>query len=206
MLRVLAACLASLALASTLNAADKEIRGKLVTLDTENKRITISEQGKHVVYTLNAKELTVTVNEKPSPAGLKDKSLIRGVEITLVVPKPGKPVREIVIGPRKVAATDAAKPNGNAHAPKAKDGERATTATVVKVNVEAKTITVKYDGKVVDLLVGDATKFVGPKGGKRGSGPAALKDTALKEGAEIQFIAGKGGQAVEEIRLPYRSK
>jgi Cu/Ag efflux protein CusF len=205
MLRALAACLASLVLASTVSAADKEIRGKLVTLDAENKRITISEQGKHVVYTLNAKELTVTVNEKPSPAGLKDKALVRGADITLVVPEPGKLVCQIIIGPRKVAATEPAK-NGNAHTAKAKSEAHATSATVVKVSVEAKTLTVKYDGKVVDLLIGDATKFVGPKGGKRGSGPAGLKDTALKEGAEIQFVAGKDGQAVEEIRLPYRSK
>jgi hypothetical protein len=181
--------------------AGKEVTGTLVIVDAENKRITIAEKGKHVVYGLNMKELLVTVNDKVSPAGLKDKALIRGVELVLIIPESGKFVNEIVVGPRKTALTDTGQPkDGNRPKPE----QRATTATVVKVNLEKMILTVKAEGKTFDLTVGDETKFIGPKGGKRGTGAIGLKDDALKEGAEIQFTPGKDGKPVEEIRLPFR--
>jgi hypothetical protein len=176
-------------------AADKEVKGRLVIIDAENRRITISEQGKQVVYGLNVKDLTVTLNDKPSQAGLKDKALVRGAEVVLVIPESDKLVHGIIIGWPKEPAKDRNK---------AKPESQGMAAVVVKVDAEKMILRVKTEGKILDLTIGNETKFVGPKGGKRGTGAAGLKDTALKEGAEIQFVPGKKGPAAEEIRLPFR--
>ncbi len=75
-------------------------------------------------------------------------------------------------------------------------------ATVVKVDADKKTLTVKMaDGKTQTLTIGDDTKFIGPRGGVSTN---KLKDDRLTAGAEVGLVMGTGGKTVKEVHLPVR--
>lgn len=75
-------------------------------------------------------------------------------------------------------------------------------ATVVKVDADKKTLTVKMaDGKTQTLTIGDDTKFIGPRGGVSTD---KLKDDRLTVGAEVGLVMGTGGKTVKEVHLPVR--
>lgn len=75
-------------------------------------------------------------------------------------------------------------------------------ATVVKVDADKKTLTVKMaDGKTQTLTIGDDTKFLGPRGGVSTD---KLKDDRLTPGAEVGLVMGTGGKTVKEVHLPVR--
>src|SRR5262249_12958429 len=106
MRRIVAAFAGLLILAGAAAAADKEVKGKLVSLDADAKRITIHEEGKNVEYGLNAREVVVKVDGKESKAGLDDKALVKGAEVTLLIPATGKLVRGIEVETKKAAAAE----------------------------------------------------------------------------------------------------
>jgi hypothetical protein len=70
-------------------------------------------------------------------------------------------------------------------------------ATLVKVDVDKKTLVVKMDGKENTLTVGKEVKFFGPQGGK-----ATIKDKRLQAGAELGLVMD--GKTLKEVHLPYR--
>jgi hypothetical protein len=74
---------------------------------------------------------------------------------------------------------------------------------LVKIDGKAKTLTVqtKDGNKVYD--VNDATKFLGPKGGKSETG---LKDDRLVPGAELRLVIAANNRTVREVHLPERKK
>ena len=210
---------------------DKEVSGKLVSVDAADHKITIAEGGKHVEYPLNSRSLVVTVNDKESKDGLKDKALVRGAEVTLIIPLRGKLVKEIVIEEKKAASSgrttslkpkepttgdDTEKPKtgaGTTEKPRtastekpktsgAKPDFKGTPGTVVSVDVAKMLLIVKVEGKNVELTISEGTKFIGPRGGNRGTGEKGPKDDVLAPGAEIHFV--KAGKQVEEIHLPVR--
>jgi hypothetical protein len=199
---------------------DKEVTGTLVSVDAADHKITIEENGKKVEYPLNSRELVVTIGEKESKDGLKDKALVKGAEVTLVIPLRGKLVKEIVVETKKSASTKretttVLKPKETAdtsETPKPKPPAsktdkpeaKGTAATVVKVDLEKMMLTVKVDGKSLDLMIADDTKFIGPRGGDRGIGKKGLKDDVLAPGAEIRFVGSASGKQIEEIHLPIR--
>jgi predicted RNA-binding protein len=199
---------------------DKEVKGKLVSVDADDHKITISEGGKNVEYSLNSRGLVVTVNDKESKDGLKDKALAKGTEVTLVIPARGRLVKEIVIEQKKTTSLKPKEPPDTTTKPKPKEtdttpkpkpattddkpGVKGTAATVVKVDLAKMILTVKVDGKTMDLTIGEDTKFIGPRGGDRGTGEKGLKDDVLAPGAEIHFVGSKNGKQIEEIHLPVR--
>jgi hypothetical protein len=70
-------------------------------------------------------------------------------------------------------------------------------ATLIKVDVEKKTLTVKIDDKETTLAVGKEVKFVGPEGGK-----ATIKDNRLRKDAPLGLVMD--GKTLKEVHLPYR--
>jgi hypothetical protein len=188
---------------------DREVKGKLVSVNADDNKITIAQGGKNAEYSLNSRGLVVMVNNKESKDGLKDKALAKGAEVTLLIPARGKLVKEIVVE-RKITTSLKPKEPGSAPAkPKPattteKPDVKGTPATVVKVDLAKMTLTVKVDGRNIDLTIGEETKFIGPRGGNRGTGEKGLKDDVLAPGAEIHFVGSKSGKQVEEIHLPVR--
>ncbi len=83
----------------------------------------------------------------------------------------------------------------------AKKDSKETIATVVKVDVDKRTIKVKMpDGKLTDLTIDNDTKFVGSRGEVSDQG---IKDTRVRPGMQIKLVMD--GQSVKEVRLPNRN-
>jgi hypothetical protein len=84
----------------------------------------------------------------------------------------------------------------------AKKEGKEVKATVVKVNADKNTLTVKMeDGKTKEIKIGKSTKFVGPRGGVSDDG---IKDDRLTAGAEVTLMMSADGKSVSEVRLPVR--
>jgi hypothetical protein len=81
--------------------------------------------------------------------------------------------------------------------------DKEVTGKLVKVNVKAKTLTVKTaDGdKLYD--VNDDTKFIGPKGGESKDG---IKDERLVKGAELKLVVAGNNKTLREVHLPEKKK
>jgi hypothetical protein len=178
-------------------AADREVKGTLVHVDAERHTITISEKGKRAEYNLAERGLAVIVAGKESTHELKDKSLVKGAEVTLHLAETGKTVHEIHVA-HHAAGT---RPGDGKPGDHSNYEPRGTAATITRVDADKNVIIVKTSaGKTVDLHVGEDTKFIGPQGGHREKG---IKDDVVAVGAEIHYVAGKTGK-VEEIHLPFR--
>ncbi len=84
----------------------------------------------------------------------------------------------------------------------AQDKEKKETprvkATLVKVDRDKKTMTVKMDGKESTLGIGKDVKFFGPKGGK-----ATIKDNRLVKEAPLLLVME--GKTLKEVHLPNRA-
>jgi hypothetical protein len=76
-------------------------------------------------------------------------------------------------------------------------------AKVVKVDVSKKTLTVQTDEGRKVYVIGDDTKFIGPKGGVSDEG---IKDDRLVAGAEIKLVIAGNNRTVREVHLPERKK
>jgi hypothetical protein len=74
--------------------------------------------------------------------------------------------------------------------------------TLVKVDLKKNVLTVKAeDGKEHSYDVEDATKFIGPKGGKSENG---IKDDRLVKGAELKLVIAGNNRTLREVHLPER--
>jgi hypothetical protein len=203
---ILAGTVALVVFVGTLTAADKEVKSKLVSVDTAGKKVTVTVDGKNQEFGL-ATGVVVTIDGKESKDGLKDKALKAGAEVTLVIPERGRLVKTIEV---EVAAAAAAKPKDKAAdktAAKPKDDKakfevRGTKAKITKIDMEKGVISIlTEDGKKVELSVDDDTKFFGPRGGLSDKG---TKDDRVAVGHEIHYLMSKDNKKVEEIHLPVR--
>lgn len=80
---------------------------------------------------------------------------------------------------------------------KAKKDLPKVKATLVKIDVDKRTLTVKIDDKETTLAVAKDVKFVGPEGGR-----ATIKDNRLRKDAPLGLVMD--GKALKEVHLPYR--
>jgi hypothetical protein len=79
------------------------------------------------------------------------------------------------------------------------------TGTVKSVDKTAGNFTIVIDKKDRKFLVTDDTKFVGPKGGKRGTGKEGLSDDCMAKGYEIRVVpVAKDAKTASEVHLPNR--
>jgi len=78
------------------------------------------------------------------------------------------------------------------------------TGTVSSVDIKAGSFTISVEKKDRKFLVTDDTKFVGPKGGKRGTGKEGLSDDCMQKGYEIRVVPAKDAKNAAEIHLPNR--
>jgi hypothetical protein len=81
----------------------------------------------------------------------------------------------------------------------------AIAGKVKSVDMKASSFTLTPDkGKDRVFLVDKGTKFWGPKGGDRGTGPDGLKDDCMAPGYEIDVAASKDGKTAKDVYLPVR--
>jgi hypothetical protein len=82
----------------------------------------------------------------------------------------------------------------------------AVGGTVKSVDLKANAFTITLaDKKDRTFAVDDKTKFWGPLGGDRGTGPAGLKDDCMEKGYEIKVLpAAKNPKVARDVYLPNR--
>jgi hypothetical protein len=93
--RATGALLALMFLACLAMAADKEIKGKVVKVDTKKNTLTVNTLDGKKVYTINDDTKFVGPRGGVSEDGIKDDRLKVGAEVTLVVAGNNKTVREV---------------------------------------------------------------------------------------------------------------
>ena len=77
--------------------------------------------------------------------------------------------------------------------------------TVKSVDFAKASFTITADGKDRTFAVDESTKFVGPKGGSRGMGKAALKDETMAAGAKVRVaLLSAEDKSALEVHLPAR--
>jgi hypothetical protein len=186
------AFLAGLLLVGHAVAADKEVTGKVVKIDTAEKTITVQlAQGK-ADYSFAANTKVLDAKGAPVKDGLK--ALTPGTEVTLVLPMNSTTVKEVKLGgAEKTPRKDSPAP------PKEVKG---TPAKLLKVDADKRIAMVELEnGKKMDLKLGENVKFIGPRGGVSDEG---IKDDRFVAGAEIRVVMDSAGKNVTEIHLPYR--
>jgi hypothetical protein len=193
--RMVSAGLALLFVAAVAVAADKEVTGKVVKVDTVKKVVIVqTADGKKEIST---DDETKVVGPRGAARrdGLKDALLVEGAEVKLTLARDGQPAKEIKI--TKAAAAGAPTTPRRRAATEIKDGVK---AKIVKVDVDKQTITVTIDGKRQELTVAEDAKFIGPQGGK-----ATIKDDRVKAGAEVTIVLGKDKTTLKEVHLARRA-
>ena len=78
------------------------------------------------------------------------------------------------------------------------------TGAVKSVDKKEGSFTIIVDKKDRKYMVTDDTKFVGPKGGKRGTGKEGLSDDCMAKGYEIRVVPAKDAKVAAEVHLPNR--
>jgi hypothetical protein len=82
-------------------AADKEIKGKLVKVDSKNKVIAVMTDEGMKQYDVNDDTKFIGPKGGASESGIKDERLIKGAEVTLVVAGNNRTIREVRLPERK---------------------------------------------------------------------------------------------------------
>jgi hypothetical protein len=80
--------------------------------------------------------------------------------------------------------------------------DKMVKATLIKVDVKKKLLTVKTDDGKKDYTVSASTKFIGPKGGVSDAG---IKDDRLKPGAALTLLVAGNNKTLREVHLPERN-
>jgi hypothetical protein len=93
--RAVAATTALMFFACLAMAADKEIKGKVVKVDTKKNTITVNTPDGKKVYTVSDDTKFVGPRGGVSEDGIKDDRLKVGAEITLTIAGNNKTVREV---------------------------------------------------------------------------------------------------------------
>jgi hypothetical protein len=87
---------------------------------------------------------------------------------------------------------------GMAHA-----ADKEVKAKLVSVDVKKKILVVTTDDGKKEYDVNDATKFIGPKGGKSDKG---INDDRLVKGAELTLLVAGNNKTLREVHLPERKE
>ena len=200
-------------LEGTLAAADKDVKAKIVHVDAEKKTLTVSQEDGEKRYVFGSDAKVFSPTGAASKEGFKDKRLVAGAEVQLVLTANGQGIREI-----RLVAAAAAKDREKEPAKKESAKEPAKRATPVtakkdsteikgklaKVDIDKKTFTITTeDGGNLEFTVGDDTKFLGPRGGAT---KEKMKDNRFVPGSEVRVVPGGDGKAVEAVYLPVRKR
>jgi hypothetical protein len=78
------------------------------------------------------------------------------------------------------------------------------TGAVKSVDKKEGSFTIVIDKKDRKFMVTDETKFVGPKGGKRGTGKEGLSDDCMDPGYELRVVPAKDATKAAEVHFPNR--
>ncbi len=177
-------------------AADKELKGSILQLDLTAKMVAIQTETGKKTFALVGPTRVLDARGAESKEGLKDKRLIAGAEVKLVLTVTGKTVREIhILGG---AAEDRAGPRKD---PMRLD-EKGVRARVLKVDVDNRTAQVQTEaGEKLEVKIGPEARFIGPKGGVSTKG---IKDDRFVAGSDVRLVME--GQTVKEVHLPFRGK
>jgi hypothetical protein len=97
----LAALVTLLLLVGGALAADKEIKGKLVKVDSKNKVIAVMTDEGMKRYDVNDDTKFIGPKGGASELGIKDDRLVKGAEVTLVVAGNNRTIREVRLPERK---------------------------------------------------------------------------------------------------------
>jgi predicted RNA-binding protein len=81
--------------------------------------------------------------------------------------------------------------------------DKEVKGTVVKVDLDKKTLTVKTEDGEKTYDINDDTKFLGPKGGVSKEG---IKDDRLTKGAEVKLVIAGNNKTAREVHLPERKE
>ncbi len=81
--------------------------------------------------------------------------------------------------------------------------DKEVKGTVVKVDLDKKTLTVKTEDGEKTYDINDDTKFLGPKGGVSKEG---IKDDRLAKGAEVKLVIAGNNKTAREVHLPERKE
>jgi hypothetical protein len=97
----LVAVLGLFLVAGALLAADKEVKGKVIKVDTDKKVVSIMTDDGKKEYTIGDDTKFIGPKGGVSKAGIKDDRLVPGAEVKLVVAGNNNTVREVHLPERK---------------------------------------------------------------------------------------------------------
>jgi hypothetical protein len=97
----IAASIALLVLASSLLAADKEVKGTIVKVDVKKNVITVKTDDGNKDYDVNKDTKFIGPRGGLSEKGIEDDRLEKGAEVTLKVAGNNKTLREVHLAMRK---------------------------------------------------------------------------------------------------------
>lgn len=98
---LLAVSLAAFLFAGAALAADKEVKGTVVKVDTKGSTLVVKTDDGDKTYDVNDQTKFVGPKGGASDAGLKDDRLVKGAEVTVVVAGNNKTAREVRLPERK---------------------------------------------------------------------------------------------------------
>ncbi|HEV3237437.1 MAG TPA: hypothetical protein VGZ25_10640 [Gemmataceae bacterium] len=93
--------LALLLLVSLTQAADKEVTGKLVSVDAKKMVLTVTTENGKKDYDVNDDTKFIGPKGGKSDKGIKDDRLVKGAELKLIVAGNNKTLREVHLPERK---------------------------------------------------------------------------------------------------------
>src|SRR4051794_23716967 len=100
--RILVGVLGLLILAGVAAAADKEVKGKVVSVNVKQMTITVAtDDGKKIDYEVNDETKFLGPKGGASDRGIKDDRLVKGAEVTLLVAGNNRTLREVRLPERK---------------------------------------------------------------------------------------------------------
>jgi hypothetical protein len=229
-IRQVLALLALFALASAGRAADREIKGKLIEVDIDDKSVTVeTDQGKKIEFTIGTAS-KVYDSKGVSRFGFKDARLKPGAEVKVVLPEGrSKTIKELHYLAAGTVESD--KPAGKTtvtskYSPPTKESsskessskkatkDESTTsksgsekdlpeAKLLKIDKEKRIIQVEMveGSRKVQYTIGKDVEFVGPRGG-----------VSDEDFDDDRFVVGNiiklemDGRQISKIHLPYRQR
>jgi len=93
--------IAILLLVGLASAADKEVTGKLVSVDAKKMVLTVKTDDGNKNYDVNDDTKFIGPKGGKSDKGIKDDRLVKGVELKLIVAGNNKTLREVHLPERK---------------------------------------------------------------------------------------------------------
>lgn len=157
-----AAMVAAVSIVGLVQAADREVPGKIVKYDAKTRDVTLqTSAGETEAFKLAADCKVLDAKGAESKDGLTDRRLSAGADVTLFIPDKARTVKEVRLGAAKTASKSDAKTPAkiDAKAP-AKSDPNVAAKTDSKSDAKAPA---KGDSKAAPKVVGKAAANDGPK-------------------------------------------